>query len=232
MSVVLVGAPNAGKSSLLNALLKSDRAIVTSIPGTTRDVIEESIDIAGIPVRLTDTAGLRETSDEVERIGVERTRAAMAQADIVVEVIDATLELRVASEDLGIPDGLPRILALNKCDLICDKTRELSEDSIYVSAKTGHGLERLEAKIAEIALGAGQDMHGDGVIISHTRHKSALISSCHALDAAAELLNEGQPLDLVSIELTSALTAIGQITGETAPEEIVNEIFHRFCIGK
>ncbi len=226
ISVVIAGPPNAGKSSLLNALLRADRAIVTPIPGTTRDVIEESIDIQGIPVRLSDTAGLRETDDAVERIGVERTWATLLNADIAVIVHDALSE-----ECDSVPFNGPQISVWNKIDLLSDR-RAVPPNVTGVSALTGEGIDLLEAKIAEIALAGVGQIDKESVTVTHARHLSALVEAAESLRRAQQTLAEDLPLDFLSIDAQSALSAIGQITGETAPQEIINEIFHRFCIGK
>jgi tRNA modification GTPase len=232
ISVVLAGAPNSGKSSLLNALLRTDRAIVTAIPGTTRDVIEESIEIAGIPVRLSDTAGLRETDDEVEQIGVERTHAALDSADIIIEVRDITLHDASQAGCIDIQSGTPRILVYNKCDLADTALNISDSDAVILSAKTGAGLDKLESAIIDIALGGSKIDQNSDIQVTHRRHKIALETARDALVRGIELVGRSEPIDLISIEISAALAAVGQITGASAPDEIVNEIFHRFCIGK
>ena len=229
ISVVLAGKPNAGKSSLLNALLRADRAIVTPIPGTTRDVIEESIAIRGIPVRLSDTAGLRESDDEIERLGVARSHEMIGAADVVLLVRDISDPDRSSECVLG---RAPVIVVWNKIDLAPGFASPAGDSA--VSALTGAGIEALEDRIAETVLrGAGEESTGtDGAVVTHSRHKQALVQAREAIARAQAVAAANEPLDFLSIELQSALSSIGLITGETAPQEIVNEIFHKFCIGK
>jgi tRNA modification GTPase len=231
ISVVLAGPPNAGKSSLLNALLRSDRAIVTALPGTTRDVIEESIAIRGIPVRLVDTAGLREAMDEIEKIGVNRSRERIRSADIVLLVRDATdRSAAVAIED--VPCGVACITVWNKIDL--DGSFAAPGTDTAVSALTGQGIALLEERIADTALAgvSGEPRDADGPVVTHARHNHALESALDAIGRARAVLDSGEPLDFFSIELQCALDAVGLISGETTSPDIVTEIFHRFCIGK
>lgn len=241
ISMAIVGRPNVGKSSLLNALLRQSRAIVTAIPGTTRDVIEESINIKGIPVVAADTAGLREAADEVERIGIELTERTMSAASVVVVVLDATTD--VTAEDLDIiarVEGLS-IVVVNKMDAIPDiKQAELLEvisahldraDLVPISAASGHGIEELEETIAEMVLG-GQIGLGEGAFVASLRHKEALISAKRSLESVFETLNQLLPIDLLSVDLIAARTSLGEITGDTASEDLTDRIFHDFCIGK
>ena len=226
VTVVLAGAPNAGKSSLLNALLRSDRAIVTDTPGTTRDSIEESVTIRGIPVRLVDTAGLRDARDEAERLGVERARGHLAAADIVLDVRDATQPLR----DQAVATGARRIVVWNKIDLA--PSPPLGRGEAAVSALTGQGIEDLESAIADTALSGAPEITDDSATVTHARHLHALEAAAQAVTRAEQTLDAGMPLDFLSIEAQSALSSLGLITGQTAPQQIVDEIFHRFCIGK
>jgi tRNA modification GTPase len=233
ISVVLAGRPNSGKSSLLNALLRADRAIVTPIAGTTRDVIEESISIRGIHVRLSDTAGLRESADEVERLGVARTHERVGSADIVLVVRDVTEPSKPGDECERLSGSAPRITVWNKIDLM--PGHRVVAGGMPVSALTGEGIPELEDRIADTAIGALGDEPAEssaGSVVTHARHKHALVEARQALDRAQIALTQEQPLDFLSIEVQCALSAIGLITGQTAPQEIVNEIFHRFCIGK
>lgn len=227
LSVVLAGRPNVGKSSLLNALLRTSRAIVTPIPGTTRDTLEETANIAGIPVRLTDTAGVRETGDVVEQEGVKRSLSTLDRADLVLLVRDAStgldpediaLELRAAA--------LPHLTVWNKCDL-----KQPPAEGLAVSAATREGIEALEQAI--VALAAGSDIRDAGAaVVTHSRHRNALTAAGEQIAAARETIAQGMPPDFISIDVRGALVSLGEITGETATDDIINEIFSRFCIGK
>lgn len=234
----IAGKPNVGKSSLLNSLAREERAIVTDIAGTTRDTIEESVSIDGIPLILTDTAGIRETEDAVERIGVERSRQSIAAADLVIAVLDAT----------GMPDdddiavlretaSKTRIILINKTDLGSPKfaafirAKAGKSAVIEVSAKTGEGLDLLSAEIKRLySLSSLSD--SNGAIITNMRHKSALINAHAALSRAKEALELGMPSDIASIDINEAIDALGEITGETVSDAVVAEIFHNFCVGK
>jgi tRNA modification GTPase len=222
--VAIVGPPNAGKSSLLNRLLGMERAIVSPIPGTTRDTIEEAACLRGILFRLTDTAGLRETDDPVEREGVERARRTIEQADLVLHIVDASIDF----QEPALRER--EILVANKVDLLsCDEN--LPAAAIKVSSKTGEGLaELVEAMLRETCgshLSAGQSLAS-----VNARHKTLLESAASSLKAAAALLESGTPPEIPAIELRAALDAVGRITGSADTEEILGEIFGRFCIGK
>jgi tRNA modification GTPase len=242
--VALVGRPNVGKSSLLNALLRTERAIVTPVAGTTRDTVEEKALIGGLAVQLVDTAGLTPSDDPVERIGVERSRAAAQAADLLLLVLDGSepltpLDATVATElrTLGQADtSRPAILVLNKADL----PHQLSDEAaqalwpdaplVATSTVTGSGLAALEGEIAALALG-GTAQAGDA-LVSSARHKDALRRGVEHLQAAQATLANGLPLDFVAIDLRAALEALGEITGETATADLLDRIFAEFCIGK
>lgn len=224
----IVGKPNVGKSSLLNYLAQEERAIVTDIAGTTRDVIEESVSIGGIPLILSDTAGIRETEDAVERIGVDRSRRCLDAADIVIVVTDADAGLD--DEDravLAATEDKKRIVLVNKTDIA------EGDDSlgIAVSARTGAGMDRLAEEIARLCR-LSEINPENGAVITNMRHKAALTAAHEALSAAAEALGAGMPTDIVSIDISAAMDALGEITGETVSESVVNDIFHNFCVGK
>jgi len=231
---VITGRPNVGKSSLLNALLGRERAIVTCIPGTTRDVIEETINIRGIPLVLADTAGLRETSDLVEKIGVEKTREFLAGADLMLFVVDA--HEGITQEDREILQTLPRektILIVNKTDL-AEKTgviREENISSVEISALKGEGIDLLEDKIEEIITGGGI-VTPESIIISNVRHEEILIRARGHMAEFCSSLEENIPLDLMSIDIRSSWEALGEITGSTVTENLLDRIFSDFCIGK
>ncbi|HEY3328384.1 MAG TPA: tRNA uridine-5-carboxymethylaminomethyl(34) synthesis GTPase MnmE [Capsulimonadaceae bacterium] len=229
-SVVLAGKPNVGKSSLMNALLRTSRAIVTAVPGTTRDVIEETLNVDGIPVRLFDTAGLRETDDLVEKLGVERTNASVETADLILAVLDSS-EAPDADEIAflaGIKDR-SHIVVANKSDRIASVS--LLAGAIAVSAVTGAGLDALEASIAERLTG-GDVSHPTGVVVTHSRHRSALLRALAALDEADATLAAALPADLLAIDVRGAIDAVEDVTGRSTTDDIINEIFSRFCIGK
>ena len=231
--VALVGKPNVGKSSLLNALSGNDRAIVTDIAGTTRDVIEEYVNLDGIPLILTDTAGIHETDDTIERLGVERSKKSIDEADLVLAVLDGSGGL--SDEDKEIlkeTKGKNRIIIINKTDL-GDRLTDIdeSETVIRTSAVTGSGLKELAAEIKRIYK-LGQIEQSGGAVITNMRHKKALDEAYDALSEAAQALESGMPADIASIDINAAIRSLGEITGETVSESIVSEIFHNFCVGK
>lgn len=234
LSMVIVGKPNVGKSSLLNALLNEKRAIVTDIAGTTRDVIEEYINLDGIPVRLVDTAGIRETEDVVEKIGVEKSKEKINEADLVILMLDTSRELD--EEDKEIIDYIKDrkyIVLLNKVDLDRKLSSEIVdnlENKIELSAKTGFGIDDLKSKIKDLFFNGSID--AESVMVTNTRHKEALYRASENLDGALNGLNNNEFLDLVSIYVTSALRALGEITGAELEEDLVNKIFAEFCCGK
>ena len=236
----IVGRPNAGKSSLLNALAGYDRAIVTDIPGTTRDTVEESVLCGGVLLRLTDTAGIRDTEDAVERLGVERSRRAVEQADLVLAVVDGSVPM--AEEDLEVlrlAARAPRWIAVfSKCDLWDTKARSVGvigrenapAASVSLSAVTGEGLEHLEAAVAAL-FPAGEDA-GSGSLLTDRRQEEAAARARDAIRRAREALDTGLTPDAILTDAEEALDALGELTGRTAREEIVSRIFSRFCVGK
>jgi tRNA modification GTPase len=246
LRVALVGRPNVGKSSLFNALLGSDRAIVTDIAGTTRDQIHERFTIGDIPVSLIDTAGLRETSDTVEIIGVERSRRTMADADLVLVMVDASEE--ITSEDREIIDSveeLNHLLVVNKIDKtdtaaiskleseipdIDPKIKDHNSKIVHVSAKTGEGLEDLERAIVEPF--NPQDVSSNGFLVTDARHYDLLVRSAAEIRHSIELLDARASEEITLIGLHNALRYLGQITGETTTEDMLTRIFSTFCIGK
>jgi tRNA modification GTPase len=237
LKVTLVGRPNVGKSSVFNSLLVSDRAIVTDIPGTTRDSLSEMLSLQGIPVLLTDTAGLRVSEDVIENLGVERTRRAIADADLIVFVIDGSQSL--TPEDKQILDEVapnPHLIALNKSDLkpfISDASGWKSDQTtaiISISAKTGIGLDDLRAAILRPF--AADDISNAGLLITDARHFDLLQRTQAALSSSIALLVERASEELVLIGLYDALRFLGEITGETTPDDVLSQIFATFCIGK
>ena len=241
LTVVLAGRPNAGKSSLLNALAGTERAIVTPVPGTTRDVVEEAVNLHGLPVRALDTAGLRDTNDPVERIGIERARAAVRDADVIVAVLDALAGPCPNNDEvvlLGSLAGRAAVVAVNKADA-ADPAPLLAQAAallpgtraVAVSAVTGAGIAELARAVAESATG-GKIAASDAVLVTSARHHAALRDAGAALDAARGTLAAGLPAELVAVDAHGALRALGEITGETAREDIIAGIFARFCLGK
>lgn len=236
LRVTFAGRPNVGKSSLFNMLLASERSIVTEVPGTTRDTITERISLDGVPVLLTDTAGLHDSTDRIESMGVERTRQAMAEADLLVVVIDGSEDLR--PEDLTVLTQARsgrHIVALNKSDVPSFHMLEGSRPgfearTISVSAVTGVGLQTLRAAIMEPF--GSVDSSSTGFLITDARHYDLLLRARAEVDASLELLRCGTSEELVLVGLHNALRFLGQITGETTTDQILTEIFATFCIGK
>jgi len=232
----IVGRPNVGKSSLLNALLRNERAIVTPIPGTTRDTVEETLNLQGIPLVLVDTAGLHAGShDPIERLGIERSRAALQQADLALVVLDGSEPLRAADREvLALLDERPALLVLNKADLppaLDAASLPAGPRRVAVSATAGEGLPLLEQALVEMILG-GEIVASDALLVSNPRHKAALTVAAEGVAAAARDYAAGVPADFISIAVAEALLALGEITGETAGEELLDRIFREFCIGK
>jgi tRNA modification GTPase len=229
----IVGRPNVGKSSLLNRLLGQERAIVTPIPGTTRDTIEEVINIRGIPLVLIDTAGIIHSQDTVEAIGVERSRQAIEQADLILWVIDLSQPLNELDEEIGQLIGeKTALIAANKCDLPPKaQVENLPREVIFTSALTGEGLDKLEQKLVDTLLG-GKVSSSDELLVSNPRHKQALVEAEKHLSQALSALEAELPDDFITIDLTTALNALGEITGETVQDELLETIFSQFCIGK
>ena len=229
--VVIAGRPNVGKSSLLNHLAGEERAIVTAIPGTTRDLVREDIAIEGIPLHVVDTAGLRETADEVERIGVERAWQELARADVVIAMFDAQTGIGpddqaiLARFESALPAAAARIRVFNKIDL-CGKPASSRDGEVWISAKTGAGIELLRKALLAAA---GWKQSGESVFLARERHLRALECAERHLDAA---LGEGARWELFAEELRLAQEALGEITGEFTAEDLLGEIFRRFCIGK
>lgn len=234
LNIVIVGKPNVGKSSLLNSLLREKRAIVTDIPGTTRDVIEEYINLDGIPIKITDTAGIRDTQDTVEKIGVERSKEKIEEADLVIFMLDTSRHLD--DEDRVIMDAIKDkkyIALLNKIDLECKLSKEVItglNKTIDISTKTGFGIEELKKEIKNLFFNG--EIDSESLIISNTRHKEALYRSLDNCNLALEKINLNEYLDLISIYITSAMRALGEITGDELEEDLLNKIFSEFCCGK
>jgi tRNA modification GTPase len=229
--VAITGRPNVGKSSLFNSLICSERAIVTDIPGTTRDTLSESIDIGGVPVLLTDTAGLRETSDNIEALGIERTQRAMSDADLVLLVIDGSSDIGPEDRDLlERTSDERRLVVMNKSDLPSFVHCIPDVDAINVSARTGEGLAALHDAILSKLNSSGAE--NGSLLITNARHYDLLCSAKRELEAARACIAERRSEELILAPLHNALRLLGQITGETTTEDILSEIFSTFCIGK
>ncbi|GEK90806.1 tRNA uridine-5-carboxymethylaminomethyl(34) synthesis GTPase MnmE [Alkalibacterium kapii] len=238
LATAIIGRPNVGKSSLLNVLLKEEKAIVTEVAGTTRDVIEEYVSVKGVPLRLIDTAGIRETEDIVERIGVERSRKALIDADLVLLVFNQSEPLTEEDKKLlEATEGHHRIIILNKMDL--ENKLDLDELSEYValdsivqtSIITEAGLVELEAKIAELFF-AGNTGEKDATYVSNIRHIALLNETIDAFDEVIKGIEMGMPVDLVQIDMTRAWDLLGEITGDSVQDELITQLFSQFCLGK
>jgi tRNA modification GTPase len=231
LSVVLVGQPNVGKSSLLNCLAGEERAIVTEIAGTTRDALRETIAIEGIPIHIIDTAGLRETVDPVEKIGVERTWREIQRADVILRLVDARngLQAEDATIDAALPTGVERITVFNKIDL-SGQAPERREDeggiALHLSAKAGQGIDLLRGELLRVA---GWHAHGEDVVLARERHLVALRRALEHVEIAGE---QSGALELFAEELRQAQECLGEITGEFTSDDLLGVIFSRFCIGK
>jgi len=231
----IVGRPNVGKSSLLNTLLRTDRAIVTPVPGTTRDTLEETVSIDGVPFVLTDTAGIIETDDLVEQLGIQRARDSLARADLVLLVVDSSVA--PSPEDERIADLVSQersLVIVNKADLATrsDYAHLLPETRhVTVSALTGEGLEDLESILVKKVLHNGVSASANGGATS-SRHRHLFRRALAHVEDAQKALAVGRPADLISIDVSEAIYALGKITGETASEELLEAIFSKFCIGK
>ena len=237
LSIAIVGRPNVGKSSLLNALLRRDRAIVTDIPGTTRDMLEETLNIRGIPVRLVDTAGLRETDDPVERHGIARSRTAIVDADLVIVMLDGSAPMTPDDQKLlAETERRARLVAINKSDLPAAwERRDLHLKDlppiIGVSAKTEDGLDALRDTIRRLAM-RPEFEPGERPIVTHLRHRTNLTRAAEALNTAQAAIVDGLPAECIAMDLRAAIEAIGAITGAITTEDILERIFRDFCIGK
>lgn len=238
VDVAIIGKPNAGKSSLLNAILKEERAIVTNIEGTTRDTIEEYITLEGVLFKIIDTAGIRESDDEIEKIGIDKSKKALEKADIVIAIFDLTQELN--KEDKEILEFIKNknaIILLNKIDLKDNKLKNnkqilsLNKPIIEISAQKRDGIEELYDQMINI-FKINEINTENSTIITNVRHKNAIVCAEENLNKIKEVLNNGMPTDIVSIYLKNAIEELNKITGENVTEDIINEIFSKFCLGK
>ena len=234
----LFGRPNAGKSSLLNAILNSERAIVTEIEGTTRDTIEEFIQIEGIPVKLVDTAGIRDTNDIIEKIGIDKSIKTVEEADLVIAIIDASKKIEKEDEQiLELLNGKKGIILLNKIDkqvvIKNDEIKKFAKDKkiISISALNKTGIDTIYKEISEM-YNLNEIGIDDSLTITNERHKKAIMDIKENIEKAKEAIREKLPIDIITINITGILENIGKITGEGVSEDIITEIFKKFCLGK
>lgn len=238
IKTAIIGKPNAGKSSLLNAILKEDRAIVTDIAGTTRDTIEEFVTINGIPLKLIDTAGIREASDKVEKIGVEKSIKLAEEADLVIAIFDSSKELTEEdNEILKLIENKKSIILLNKNDLNSvisendENLKKASKNILKISALNKTGIDELYEKISELFNLNEINLDND-ILITNVRYKNIISKSLENVKKANEALNMNMPIDIITIYIKEILEDLGEITGEVVTEDIINEIFSKFCLGK
>ncbi|TYS45584.1 tRNA uridine-5-carboxymethylaminomethyl(34) synthesis GTPase MnmE [Bacillus infantis] len=238
LSTVIVGRPNVGKSSLLNSLVHENKAIVTDIPGTTRDVIEEYVNVRGVPLRLLDTAGIRETEDIVERIGVERSRQVLKEADLILLVVNYSDELTQEDENLfKVVEDMDVIVIVNKTDLPqkidMERVRELSAGHrlVTTSLLEDQGVDELEESISSLFFAGGIEA-GDMTYVSNTRHIALLNQSLNSIEEALNGVDFGTPIDIIQIDLTRTWELLGEIIGESVHESLIDQLFSQFCLGK
>ncbi|WP_419821832.1 tRNA uridine-5-carboxymethylaminomethyl(34) synthesis GTPase MnmE [Anoxybacterium hadale] len=238
LNVAIIGKPNVGKSSLMNALLRESRAIVTEIPGTTRDTIEEVISIKDIPVKLTDTAGIRETEDKIEKIGIEKSKESFNRADLVIFILDGSKPME--SEDLSIIEKLEGrnvIVLLNKEDLGIEVSQEkinqmLPGATVIRSAvKNGHGINALEDAIERLVFG-GKVKQEDSLLVTNVRHMELLEQAAAAIKDAGTMAKNAEALDFIEVDVRRSWELLGEIIGESVTEDIIDQVFARFCLGK
>lgn len=234
LSTAIIGRPNVGKSSLLNNLIREDKAIVTDIAGTTRDIIEEYVNIKGVPLKLIDTAGIRETEDIVEKIGVERSKKALSEAELVLLVLNASEKLTQQDRYLlELSQGSNRIILLNKTDLPQTiEMEELPEDVIAISVLENKNINAIEDRINQLFFDDNSIQEKDATYLSNSRHISLIEKAIASLQAVNDGLEMGMPVDLLQIDLTRAWEILGEITGDSAPDELISKLFSQFCLGK
>ncbi|MCR6112677.1 tRNA uridine-5-carboxymethylaminomethyl(34) synthesis GTPase MnmE [Bacillus sp. A301a_S52] len=238
LSTVIIGRPNVGKSSLLNNLVHENKAIVTDIPGTTRDVIEEYVNVRGVPLRLLDTAGIRQTEDIVERLGVERSRKVVNDAELVLLVLNYNEELTTADEELfQLSEGRDTIIIVNKTDLPekidMERTRSLagSRPIVTTSLLKDEGVDELEEAIRHLFF-AGDLETGDMSYVSNSRHIALLTQAKKTIEEALGAVEAGMPVDMVQIDITKAWELLGEVIGESVSESLIDQLFSQFCLGK
>ncbi|MBU9710616.1 tRNA uridine-5-carboxymethylaminomethyl(34) synthesis GTPase MnmE [Evansella tamaricis] len=238
LSTVIIGRPNVGKSSLLNSLVHDNKAIVTDIPGTTRDVIEEYVNVRGVPLRLLDTAGIRETEDIVEKLGVEKSRKVVSKAELVLLVLNYNEELTTSDEELfEISQGSDRIIIINKTDLPekidMKRVKMLAGNQFIISTSlvNDEGVDELEEAIKQLFF-SGEIESEDLTYVSNSRHIALLNQAKKAVDDAMNAINEGMPVDMVQIDITRAWELLGEVIGDSVHESLIDQLFSQFCLGK
>lgn len=234
LSTAIIGRPNVGKSSLLNNLLREEKAIVTDIEGTTRDVIEEYVNIKGVPLKLIDTAGIRETDDLVEKIGVERSKKALEEADLVLLVLNSAEKLTDQDRTLlEISQNSNRLILLNKTDLPEQiETDQLPEDCIKISVIKNQNIDVIEERINKLFFDNAAIVEKDATYLSNARHISLIEKALKSLQAVNDGLELGMPVDLLQVDMTRTWEILGEITGDAAPDELITQLFSQFCLGK
>lgn len=234
LSTAIIGRPNVGKSSLLNNLLREEKAIVTDIEGTTRDVIEEYVNIKGVPLKLIDTAGIRETDDLVEKIGVERSKKALEEADLVLLVLNSAEKLTDQDRTLlEISQNSNRLILLNKTDLPEQiETDQLPEDCIKISVIKNQNIDVIEERINKLFFDNAAIVEKDATYLSNTRHISLIEKALKSLQTVNDGLELGMPVDLLQVDMTRTWEILGEITGDAAPDELITQLFSQFCLGK
>ena len=234
LSTAIIGRPNVGKSSLLNNLLREEKAIVTDIEGTTRDVIEEYVNIKGVPLKLIDTAGIRETDDLVEKIGVERSKKALEEADLVLLVLNSAEKLTDQDRTLlEISQNSNRLILLNKTDLPEQiETEQLPEDCIKISVIKNQNIDVIEERINKLFFDNAAIVEKDATYLSNARHISLIEKALKSLQAVNDGLELGMPVDLLQVDMTRTWEILGEITGDAAPDELITQLFSQFCLGK
>ena len=234
LSTAIIGRPNVGKSSLLNNLLREEKAIVTDIEGTTRDVIEEYVNIKGVPLKLIDTAGIRDTDDVVEKIGVERSKKALEEADLVLLVLNSSEPLTEQDRTLlEISQNSNRIILLNKTDLPqAIQMEELPEDVIPISVLKNENIDKIEDRINQLFFDNAGLVEKDATYLSNARHISLIEKALESLEAVNQGLELGMPVDLLQVDMTRTWEILGEITGDAAPDELITQLFSQFCLGK
>ncbi|HGA0279889.1 TPA: tRNA uridine-5-carboxymethylaminomethyl(34) synthesis GTPase MnmE [Streptococcus agalactiae] len=234
LSTAIIGRPNVGKSSLLNNLLREEKAIVTDIEGTTRDVIEEYVNIKGVPLKLVDTAGIRDTDDIVEKIGVERSKKALEEADLVLLVLNSSEPLTLQDRSLlELSKESNRIVLLNKTDLPQKiEVNELPENVIPISVLENENIDKIEERINDIFFDNAGMVEHDATYLSNARHISLIEKAVDSLKAVNEGLELGMPVDLLQVDMTRTWEILGEITGDAAPDELITQLFSQFCLGK
>ena len=234
LSTAIIGRPNVGKSSLLNNLLREEKAIVTDIEGTTRDVIEEYVNIKGVPLKLIDTAGIRETDDLVEKIGVERSKKALEEADLVLLVLNSAEKLTDQDRTLlEISQNSNRLILLNKTDLPEQiETDQLPEDCIKISVIKNQNIDVIEERINKLFFDNASIVEKDATYLSNARHISLIEKALKSLQAVNDGLELGMPVDLLQVDMTRTWEILGEITGDAAPDELITQLFSQFCLGK